>query len=57
MYNTSVQAIVKHKHIILRQLSTAVDNTVLHRNINITVLTKHDKAFENNILLNSTELL
>jgi len=56
MYNTSVQAIVKHKLIILRQLSTAVDSTVCRKN-NITVLTKHDKAYENIILLNSAELL
>jgi len=54
MYNSSVQAIVKHKHIILRELSTAVDSTVC-RNINRTVLTKNDKAFKNNILLNSAE--
>jgi len=27
IYNTSVKAIGKHKHIIFRHLSTAVDNT------------------------------
>jgi len=51
MYNSSVQAIGKHKHIIFRHLSTAVDSTVCH-NINKTVFTKHDKAYENYFLWN-----
>jgi len=49
MYNTSVQAILKRKHIIFRHLTTAVDNTVSH-NINKTDFTKHDKAYENYFL-------
>jgi len=32
MYNTSVQAIGKHKHIIFLHLTTAVDSTVCHNN-------------------------
>jgi len=37
MYNISVQAIRKHKHIIFRHLSPAVDSTACH-NINKTVI-------------------
>jgi len=44
--NTSVQAIGKHKHIIFRHQSNAVDSTACH-NINKTVFTKQDKAYEN----------
>jgi len=45
MYNTNVQAIGKHKHIIFRHLTTAVDSTVCHNN-NKTVFTKFDEAYE-----------
>jgi len=55
MYNTSVQAIGKHKHIIFRDLTTAVDCTVCHNN-NKTIFTKFDKAYENNVLWNLAEL-
>jgi len=55
MYNTSVQAILKHKGIIFRYISTDVDNTACH-NINKTVFTKHDKAYENYFLWNLAEL-
>jgi len=55
MYNTSVQAIGKHKHIIFRHLTTAVDSTVFHNN-NKTVFTKFDKAHENYFLLNLAKL-
>jgi len=45
MYYTSIyiQTIGKHKHIIFRHLTPAVDSTVCD-NVNKTVFTKHDKA-------------
>jgi len=46
MYITSVPAIGKHKHIIFRHLSTAVDSRVCH-NIDKIAFTKHEKAYEN----------
>jgi len=56
MYNTSVQAIGKTKHIIFRHLSTAVDNTVCH-NINRTVFTKLDKAYENDFFVEFGQII
>jgi len=55
MYNTNVQAIGKHKHIIFRHLTSAVDSTVCNNN-NKTVFTKFDKAYENYFLWNLAEL-
>jgi len=45
MHKTSVRAIGKHKPIIFRHLSTALDGTVCHK-INKTVFTKLDKAYD-----------
>jgi len=56
MYNTSVQAIGKHKHIVFRHLATAVDSTVCHHNNNKTVFRKFDKAYENYFLWNLAEV-
>jgi len=54
MNNTNVQAIGKHKHIIFRHLTNAVNSKVSHNN-NKTVFRKFDKAYENYFLWNFTE--